>query len=179
MDETNNAVLKGKLVQLDAYKLEQFSNIKHNGLWVTKGRLGFGMNEMFRCAALPVLMPGTHAAELVMIHTHNQHHMGTLWRSHRSTWITKGKELAKRVSNNCYECRRRRALVKRIVKCKPFTNIQVDLSGDVKVKAMCNSRATLKTYPITFVCMNTGAMQAYDASLCHASLRCKPTRPVV
>ena len=29
---------------------------------------------------------------------------------------------------------------------------------DIKVKAMCNARATLKTYPILIVCMNTGTM---------------------
>ena len=40
MDETYDAVLKGKLVQLDAYKLEQSSNIRQNGLWISKGRLG-------------------------------------------------------------------------------------------------------------------------------------------
>ena len=55
------------------------------------------------------------------------------------------------------------------IMCKPFTNIQVDLVGDIKVKAMCNSRATLKTYPVIFVCMNTGAMNlrlmhAYDTA---------------
>ena len=40
MDETNSAVLKGKLVQLETYKLEQSSNIRQNGLWISKGRLG-------------------------------------------------------------------------------------------------------------------------------------------
>ena len=44
------------------------------------------------------------------------------------------------------------------MKFNPFTNIQVDLLGDIKVKAMCNSRAPLKTYPMVFVCMNTGSM---------------------
>ena len=76
MDETYNAVLKGKLVQLDAYKLEQSSNIRQR-LWITKGRLGVGMNEMFGYAELPVLIPGTRAAELIMIHAHNQHQRGT------------------------------------------------------------------------------------------------------
>ena len=50
-----------------------------------------------------------------------------------------------------------------------FTNIQVHLAGDIKVQAMCNSRATVKTYPVIFVCMNTGfmnlgLMHAYDTA---------------
>ena len=59
-------------------------------------------------------------------------------------------------SNNCYEFRNRRALAKkqklvdlpreRIMKCKPFTNVQVNLAGDINVKAMCHSRATLEIY---------------------------------
>ena len=51
---------QGKQVQLDAYKLEQSSNIRHNGLWVTKGRLWVRMNKIFgqdmdRAVALGVL----------------------------------------------------------------------------------------------------------------------------
>ena len=40
---------------------------------------------------------------------------------------------------------------KRIMKCKPFTNVQVNLAGDINVKAMCHSRATLKIYPVVFI----------------------------
>ena len=144
--------------------MEQSGNLRHNGLWVIKGRLGVGMN-----VELPFLMPRTNAAELIMINAHNQHLRSandTLWRSCSSAWITSGKKLAERVSNNCYMCRRRRALAKkqkladlpreRLMNCKPIKNIQVDLARDIKVKAMCKSRATLKTYPV--ICMNTGAM---------------------
>jgi hypothetical protein len=94
---------------LDAYKLKQSRNIRHNRLWVTKVKL-VGMNKMFDYAEFQVPMPGT---ELIMIHAHNQHHRGakgTLWRSRSSAWITRENQ---RVSNNCYECRRGRALAKK------------------------------------------------------------------
>jgi hypothetical protein len=57
--------------------------------------------------------------------------------------------------------------VQKLDRCRPFTNVQVDLAGDIKVKAMNNARSTLKTYPLIFACMNTGAialqlMHAYD-----------------
>ena len=76
------------------------SNIRHNGLWVTKGRLGFRMNEMFSYAELPVVMPGTGAAVLNLINAKD-----TLWRSRSSAWITNGKKFPERFSNSCYEPR--------------------------------------------------------------------------
>ena len=58
---------------------------------LSKGRLGVGMNELFGYVELPVLMPGTCAPELIMIHAHHQHQRSakdTLWRSRSSVWIT-------------------------------------------------------------------------------------------
>ena len=92
MDKTYDTGLKGKLVQLDAYKLEQSSNIRYNGLWVTKCRLGVKMKEMFGYAELPVLMPGTRDVVLIKNLAHNQHRGGgkdTLWRSCGSACITR------------------------------------------------------------------------------------------
>ena len=39
----------------------------------------------------------------------------------------------------------------------PFSNICLDLLGPIKVKAMVNKRATMKVWPIIFVCQATGA----------------------
>ena len=41
---------------------------------------------------------------------------------------------------------------------KPFTAICLDLLGPVVVKAMTNKRASMKVWPILFVCQATGAM---------------------
>ena len=39
----------------------------------------------------------------------------------------------------------------------PFSNICLDLLGPIKVRAMTNKRATMKVWPIIFVCQATGA----------------------
>ena len=41
---------------------------------------------------------------------------------------------------------------------KPFSAICLDLLGPVVVKAMTNKRASMKVWPILFVCQATGAM---------------------
>ena len=42
-----SAILSNKLVELDVFKLVNVNNMRHNGLWVTRCRLGVGMNELF------------------------------------------------------------------------------------------------------------------------------------
>ena len=42
--------------------------------------------------------------------------------------------------------------------CKPFTNMCLDLTELIEVRAMNNARSKLKTYPLVIVCLNTGAL---------------------
>ena len=45
MHETQTAILANKLVELDMFKFVDMSNVRHNTLWVTRGRRGVGENE--------------------------------------------------------------------------------------------------------------------------------------
>ena len=40
----------------------------------------------------------------------------------------------------------------------PFTSIAMDFLGPYKVKAMTNSRSTMKVWPIVSGCLNTGTV---------------------
>ena len=42
-----SAILANKLVKLNVFKLVNMNNMRHNGLWVNRGRLGVGMNKFF------------------------------------------------------------------------------------------------------------------------------------
>ena len=49
----------GKLEQLDVFRVEDETNTRHTGIWVTRCRLGKDLNNIFGAAKLPVLMPST------------------------------------------------------------------------------------------------------------------------
>ena len=42
--------------------------------------------------------------------------------------------------------------------CPPFTNVTLDLAGPITMKAMTNSRASMKVWPKVIICLNTGAV---------------------
>jgi hypothetical protein len=45
MHENPTAILANKLVELDMFKFVDMSNVRHNTLWVSRGRLGVGKNK--------------------------------------------------------------------------------------------------------------------------------------
>ena len=182
MQETYAAVQDNKLTNLTPFKVTDPGNIAHQGLWVTRGMIGKGIKKIFGQSELPILMPSTRAAYLVMVDAHNQHHRGpkdTLWRSRNVAWIHRGKQLAKKVERSCLKCIRDKKRtqtqqmadlpVEKFEVCHPWTNVCVDLSGHIEVKAMTNARSKMKTYPLVIGCLNTGAvaiqlMHAYSTA---------------
>ena len=62
MAETARAIKEGRLKALFPIKLSAKNNIGHNGLWVTRGRLGKGLITLFGSGELPLLMPTTRTA---------------------------------------------------------------------------------------------------------------------
>ena len=142
------------------------------GLWVTRGRLGKGMYKVLGKSELPIIVPTTRLAELLMLRAHNHDHKGvaiTLWTSRSDAWIWQGRRLAKKVCSRCVRCRADRAAlleqqmgdlpVERVaVGSKPFTYVCLDFMGPVDCKSMVNSRAHMKVYPLLIVCQATGAL---------------------
>ena len=142
------------------------------GRFVTKGRLGKGMLKVLGVTELPILMPASRLAQLVMQQAHEEDHKGstiTLWRSRSSAWIWRGRMLAKKICKACIQCDACRALVleqrmgmlplERVAAgTLPFTFICLDLLGPLMVKDMVKKRCTMKVWPVIFVCQATGAL---------------------
>merc|ERR1711951_338174 len=107
-----------------------------------------------------------------MIQAHYRNHegvSGTLAASRAQVWILKGRYLARKVVKSCVYCRMKHAKlqtqqmgalpVERLdVGSRPFQSICLDLLGPTLVRAMTNRRATMKVWPILFVCQSTGAV---------------------
>ena len=151
------------------------------GQFVACGRLGKGLLKVFGKAKLPIILPTTRMAELLMLRAHNHDHKQvttTLWTSRSDAWIWQGRRLAKKVCQGCVKCRADKAVLlkqqmgdlpeeRSNVGGKPFTTISLDLLGPMDCKAMVNKRAHMKVYPMVFVCQATGALHtevAHDYS---------------
>ena len=142
------------------------------GQFVACGRLGKGLMKVFGKAGLPIILPTTRMAELLMLRAHNHNHKQvttTLWTSRSDAWIWQGRSLAKRVCQDCIKCRADKAVLleqqmgdlpeeRTDIGGKPFTTICLDLLGPMDCKAMVNKRAHMKVYPMVFVCQATGAL---------------------
>ena len=161
---TQEAIDKGKLVGLSPFWT--------NGRWFTKGRLGKGAFKVLGVEKLIVLMPQERLSYLLMKEAHEEIHHGakeTLWRSRSRAWIVRGFKLAEKVCKECQICviRQKKLTNQRMGDlperkfdvCPPFTNVTLDLAAPILVKAMVNSRANMKVWPLVIVCMNTGAVQ--------------------
>ena len=141
-------------------------------MWVTRGRLGKGLPKILGVEKLPILLPSSRLAELIMIEAHLENHdgaPGTLARSRTRAWIHRGRYLARKVASRCVHCRAAAACIQEQrmgalpeerceLGAKPFAAICLDLLGPILVKAMSNKRANMKVWPILFVCQATGAM---------------------
>ena len=145
-------------------------------LIVTRGRLGEkNLERILGVAALPLLMPHTRPAELIMWRAHlgysglmHRSVAQTLAKSRNSAWIIKGKNLAKKICLECMECRREKkklasqqmALYKEesLQVCPPWTNIALDFAGPVVIKGEVNTRSRGKSWVLVLVCRNTKAV---------------------
>ena len=160
MVETIEAQKAGKLKELDIQDI--------NGLKVTCGRAAAGLQNFLGSNFLPVIMASTRVAYLIMLDSHNRDHAGrdvTLAMSRHEAWIVNAKRLAKKIVRACIRCRflrkqlegQKMAALPPILQnpSPPFTNVGVDLTGPMTVKAMTNKRSTMKVWIAIFVCLNT------------------------
>ena len=168
MEDTSTARDRGKLKSL-------FVDEK-DGLIVVIGRAKTGMSKVFGKEFLPILMKTSRIAYLIMLWAHNTNHDGrdlTMSIANSKAWIVGAKSLATSICNSCPRCRLLHKLnvQQRMADlpdelqhpCPPFTNVGVDLCGPLVVKAMTNKRASMKVWPVLFVCLNTKALSMYLA----------------
>ena len=77
--------------------------------------------------------------------------------------------LANRIATNCNLCRNRLKLPfnqhkgffpdeRMLIRSPPFSATAMDFLGPFQVKALSNAKCLLKTWPIVFGCLNTGAI---------------------
>ena len=135
--------------------------------WVTKGRLRKGIYGILGVHKLPILLPDTQLAYLLMQQDHEEDHKDpkiTLWRSRSNAWVVRGKRLANKVEREGDICKARKlelvqqqtgdlTLERFSVGSKPFTWICL---GPTVVKAMVNKRGTMKVWPLDWGGPSTG-----------------------
>ena len=165
MKPTIKAHAQGKLSTLRVFQ--------NQGIWYTAGRVGRTLESLLGCNRLPVLMPETHLARLIMWQSHEEDHRRTstdaLARSREKAWIVRGGRLAKTICSYCPKCRLERKRVQQqvmsdipphqLVPCPPFTNISLDFLGPYQVRGLANQRAKVKVYGLVVVCQNTRAVK--------------------
>ena len=128
------------------------------GIYYTQGRAGRALEKLLGITKLPVLMPGTRLAKLLMWESHDEDHRRTpsdaLARSRERAWIVRGAKLAKYVTEHCPKCKLTQKKFAaqlmgdipehQLTPCPPFTNISVDFLGPYKVRGLGNHRARVK-----------------------------------
>ena len=164
MDQTKTA--------FEDNKLRCLSPFWSKGICVTKGRLAKGLQPVLGVEHLTILTRQSRLAYLVMVAAHNKNHHGPKITLHASRlmgyWIHHGMSLAKQVCSKCLICiRASKSMaeqrmgdlpIERVgLELPPWTHVCLDLMAPISVKAMVNSRATMKCWPIVVVCMQTGA----------------------
>ena len=100
MNDTNDALVKGKLKELDVKDID--------GLKIVVGRAEIGLQKFFGKNYLPVIMGHTRVAELVMMSAHWKDHTGryiTMAMARHEAWIVNAKKLAKLLIRLCVRCR--------------------------------------------------------------------------
>ena len=83
MKETYEAVSAGRLDTLSPFRLRQ-GNCIHVGLWCTRGRIRKGIQPVLGVNELPIIIPKTRVAYLLMVEAHEVLHRGgkdALWHS--------------------------------------------------------------------------------------------------
>ena len=143
---------------------------------MTRGRLGESVLEpLLGIAELPILMPSSRAAELLMWRAHrgcsgilHRSVAETVARSKFFAWIVKPKDLAKKICFNCYECRRNRRVlqsqqmaklkIESSTVCPPWTFISLDYAGPFIIRGEVSKRCRSKCWIIVYVCRSTKAV---------------------
>ena len=171
MFETVNADENGKLLSLCPKK--------DGNIVVTSGRLREeSLSKLIGSPYLPILMPETRAAHLYMLEAHEGEDgtvhnsiAETLARSRKKVWIHRGRNLAKKICNECYRCKRENLVLAKQqmgkIKdesssvSKPFTFVSLDFAGPYKVKGIVNPRTRIKCWIAVYCCRATKAVDLY------------------
>ena len=165
MEPTKAAIDKGDLMSLRP--------TSHFGIFFTQGRVGKSLEKLLGCERLPILMPSSRLAQLVMWQAHCEDHrrnpLDSLARSREVAWIVRGAKLARTVCAKCARCRLKKKMTEKqlmgeipshqLNPCPPFTNISLDFMGPYQVKGLGNQRARIKVYGLVIVCQNTSAVK--------------------
>ena len=153
--------------------LEAMQIFERDGVARSRGRLDEeDMTKTTGFDSLVVLPQRSRLARLLTLHAHHDDHRagGVTHRVRRlGYWVIRGNNLAREVVKSCLACRKYRPIplqqkmsdlprVLMDVPTRPFSNICLDYTGAVTVKAMTNKRATMKVWPLLMVCVNTGSV---------------------
>ncbi|UYV63980.1 hypothetical protein LAZ67_2006240, partial [Cordylochernes scorpioides] len=122
----------------------------------------------------PMLIPKDHfVTKLIVMHYHiNNLHSGTqltLSLIRNKFWIPSGRNLIKRVLNQCLVCLKSKSRAihqimgdlpkNRLLPGRPFEKIGIDLAGPIQAKPMLKrSKVIFKFYIVLFVCFTTKAI---------------------
>ena len=157
---------------IDAGKLDSLLPVREHGIIVTRGRLGESLEKLLGVESLPILMPESRIAYLYMIYAHSgefglvhRSSVATLARSRRYVWIVRGRNLAKRIANNCPQCiRNRKELLMQqmgdireesLSVSPPWRNVSLDFAGPLTVRGEVNRRARMKVWILIYTCRAT------------------------
>ena len=165
--------MQPSIESLKAGKLINLGAEVRGGLVVMTGRCSRSLQVLVGKDALPVLMPSTRLACLLLLQAHKQGHKqdprDALARVRAQAWIVRGRQLAISVVKSCPACRLRSTkLAEQIMAqvpsfalhpCPPFTHTALDFLGPYKVKGMGNSRVSHKAWGLLYVCLNTKAVK--------------------
>ena len=159
---------------------------RRGGILYSTGRILYGQevaapeDVMFDvdhlCFVRPVVDRYSPVAMSVMIYVHTQiaHHrsaVATLRASRDIVYVVRGRDLAVRVREGCYNCTRyKKKLLQtemgkvhqnRLTIAPPFYHAQVDLFGPMLARCEHNHRSTIKVYGTVFKCPATCAVAVH------------------
>ena len=136
---------------------------------------------------LPLLTSKSPLSKLIMRDAHVTDHSGldrTVQRSREVAWIVQGRRIAKSVIRDCFECKRRSAVLQkqvmaplsehRLPPTPVFGSTAVDLFGPLKIRDSVKRRVSRDCWGVLFVCTVTSAihLELSEDYSCDAFLLC-------
>ena len=170
--------MRDTLDLLKKAKLDTLSPFWEGGLCWSNGRLSKeASHKILGHEKLLLLSNKSRYAELILIQCHEEDHRASpgdaLMRSRRrGVWIVRGRNLAEKISRNCYLCKRhsKKTLVQKMaplpsiktdVPCRPWTHLSIDFMGPIVCLDNIKKRTEMKVWPLLVCCLNTGSLAIY------------------
>ena len=146
-------------------------SVDPNGIITMSSRAIKGLKLNYNRDTFPILSPDDPLSLLWMFEVHCEEHSGTtktLAKSRRRFWIVRGRRLAEKVRNSCYQCR---LLDKQMAEqqmsplpdCRltvaPVFNVtSVDLFGPLEIRDTVKKRTPMKVWGLIATCASTRAI---------------------